>query len=122
MARTFGRALALALCVTASTAFGAEAPEAQCSVTISYLSNGGLIDTPLAQTIDRSFRHDPRIVKRERRMSHHGGYDVCLMVQPPNKARTIFRAIRSLMPAYSTRAPTTLRYAGGRYRTKFRSP
>jgi len=115
------QALALAvfatLAPTAAPAF--EAPPA-CSVTITYASVAGTVDAALAQKIDRQFRHDPRIVKRQRHPGHRGSYEICLTVQPPNKARTVFRAIRALMPANSSKAPTTLSFAGGRYVTKLK--
>jgi len=105
-----------------STGRAFEAPPA-CSVTISYSAVGGSIDTTLAQKIDRQFRHDPRIVKREKRARGHGSYDLCLVVKPPTKSRTVYRAIRALMPATSVKAATTLTYAGkGRYVTKFKPP
>ena len=118
---TIARTLAFALLLTPTAALGAEAPAA-CSVTITYTSIAGSVDADLAQKIKNQFGHDPRIVKRQRRMGHHGGYDICLTVQPPSKARTVFRAIRALMPAYSTKAPTKVSYAGGRYETKYKAP
>ena len=103
------------------SALGSEV-KADCMVTVSYGSAGTGIDRGLAQRIQHQFRHDPRIVKRERRpKGHEGEYDLCLTIEPATKARIVFRSIRALMPAYSDKAPTTLTlHGGGRYQTKWK--
>jgi hypothetical protein len=116
---------ALAALVLLSVPFGpalGSEGKADCMVTVSYGSAGSGIDRALAQKIQHRFRHDPRIVKRERRpKGHEGEFDLCLTIEPATKARTVFRAIRALMPAYSDKAPTTLTlHGGGRYQTKWK--
>jgi len=93
-----------------------------CAISVDFASAASGVDTALARRIAQHIRHDPRIVRRERIVKgKEGEFELCLTVEPAQKARTVFRSIRALMPASSAKAPTTLTLKGGRkFETRWR--
>lgn len=104
-------ALGLSACVAAPVA---DAGPARCDVTIRFGSYGAGIDHALADKVAAAIKVDRDIARAERKpWGREGEFDQCLTVKPGRDARATYERYRSMLPARSLKAPTSIEGPGG---------
>ncbi|MCK5911630.1 MAG: hypothetical protein KAG62_16920 [Caulobacter sp.] len=103
--------LGLSACVSAPVA---DAGPARCDVTIRFGSYGAGIDHALADKVAAAIKVDRDIARAERKpWGREGEFDQCLTVKPGRDARATYERYRSMLPARSLKAPTSIEGPGG---------
>lgn len=104
----FAALLALTLSACAAAPVSQAGPP-RCDVTLKFASYGAGVDRELADKVAVAVKADRDIAYAERKpWGREGEFDQCLTAKPGRDVRALYERYRSMLPAKTLKAPTSI--------------